>query len=81
MSVFKKDPIAASLNRIRGQVDGIAKMYEEKRPCIEIARQLAAVRNSISRVARDILTGEAGVCSKNDDSEQLNAVLKELLRY
>lgn len=81
MTATKKDPIAASLNRIRGQVDGIAKMYEDKRPCVEIARQLAAVRNSISRVARDILTCEAGVCSKEENREQLGLVLKELLRY
>ena len=81
MNQVKKDPIAASLNRIRGQVDGISKMYEEKRPCIEIARQLAAVRNSISRVARDILTGEASICSRDTDRDKLNLVLKELLRY
>ena len=81
MTKTKKDPIAASLNRIRGQVDGISKMYEEKRPCVEIARQLAAVRNSVSRVARDILTSEAGVCSKDNNCQQLDLVLKELLRY
>lgn len=81
MNQKKKDPIAASLSRIRGQVDGIAKMYEEKRPCIEIARQLAAVRNSISRVSRDILTSEATVCSSESNRNQLNLVLKELLRY
>lgn len=81
MNQAKKDPVSAALNRIRGQVDGISKMYEEKRPCIEIARQLAAVRNSISRVSRDILTGEAGVCSKDTDHKQLDLVLKELLRY
>ncbi|HPS40642.1 MAG TPA: metal-sensitive transcriptional regulator [Candidatus Woesebacteria bacterium] len=77
----KQDHIASSLNRIRGQIDGIAKMYEEKRPCVEIARQLAAARNSISRVARDILTNEASVCSKEHNSAQLDLVLKELLRY
>jgi DNA-binding FrmR family transcriptional regulator len=81
MTQAKLDPIAASLNRIRGQVDGVAKMYEEKRPCVEIARQLAAIRNSVSRVARDILTNEAGVCSQGDNREQLSLVLKELLRY
>ncbi len=81
MNQIKKDPIAASLNRIRGQVDGISRMYEEKRPCVEIARQLAAVRNSISRVARDILTSEAGTCSRDNNCGQLDLVLKELLRY
>lgn len=77
----KKDPIIAALNRIRGQVDGIAKMYQEERSCVEIARQLAAVRNSVGKVAKDILTCEAGICSKAENRQQLNLVLKELLRY
>jgi len=77
----KKDPITASLNRIRGQVDGISKMYDQKRPCVEIAHQLAAVRNSVSKVARDILTNEASVCSRDNNCQQLDLVLKELLRY
>jgi len=81
MSQVKKDSIAVSLSRISGQIDGVAKMYEEKRPCIEIARQLAAARNSISRVARDILTSEASTCSKDNNCQQLDLVLKELLRY
>jgi len=80
-SAAKKDPVIASLNRIRGQVDGIIKMYEQQRPCVEIAQQLAAVRNSVGSVARDILTGEAGVCSQDENREQLKLVLKELLRY
>lgn len=81
MQGSKKDPVIASLNRIRGQVDGIIKMYEEERPCVEIAQQLAAVRNSVGSVARDILTSEAGVCSRQENRQQLNLVLKELLRY
>lgn len=81
MNQLKKDSVTISLNRISGQIDGIAKMYEQKRPCIEIARQLAAVRNSVSRVARDILTSEASTCSKDDNCQQLDLVLKELLRY
>jgi CsoR family transcriptional regulator, copper-sensing transcriptional repressor len=81
MQGSKKDPVIAALNRIRGQVDGIIKMYEEKRSCVEIAQQLAAVRNSVGSVARDFLTSEAGVCSEQDNRQQLNLVLKELLRY
>jgi len=81
MDQVKKDSIDISLNRISGQIDGVAKMYKEKRPCIEIARQLAAARNSISRVARDILTSEMSICSRDNNCQQLDLVLKELLRY
>ena len=77
----KSDQISKQLNRIKGQVDGVARMYEENRSCVEIARQIAAVRSSLARVARDILTGEASRCSRNDSAEELDLVLKELLRY
>jgi DNA-binding FrmR family transcriptional regulator len=76
-----KDPTVSQLNRIRGQVDGISKMYQEQRPCIEIARQLAAVRSSLAKVARTMLAAQATTCSKNGDCAQLDLVLKELLRY
>jgi DNA-binding FrmR family transcriptional regulator len=75
------DQITKQLSRIRGQVDGVARMYEENRSCVEIARQIAAVRSSLARVARDILTGEASRCSRNDSAEELDLVLKELLKY
>lgn len=77
----KTDKVSKQLSRIRGQVDGINRMYDENRSCIEIARQIAAVRSSLARVARDILTGEASRCSRNDSAEELDLVLKELLRY
>ena len=77
----KSDQISKQLNRIKGQVDGVSRMYDENRSCVEIARQIAAVRSSLARVARDILTGEASRCSRNDSAEELDLVLKELLRY
>ena len=77
----KTDQIEKQLKRIRGQVEGIGRMYEGNRPCVEIARQIAAVRNSLSRVARDLLTSEASRCSKEKSCYQLDEVLKELLRY
>jgi len=75
------DKTATQLKRIRGQVDGIMRMYEDERSCLEITRQIAAVRNSLSRVARDMLTGAAGRCTLEKDCVQLDEVLKELLKY
>lgn len=69
------------LKRIHGQVAGIIKMYEEERPCIDIVRQIIAVRNSLGRSARDLLTGEACKCSTEARTEDLNIVLKELFKY
>lgn len=75
------DKTLSQLKRIRGQVDGIVRMYEEERACVDITRQIAAVRNSLARVARDMLTGAAGHCTREKDCLQLDTVLKELLKY
>ena len=75
------DQTVNQLKRIHGQVAGIIRMYEEQRPCIDITRQIAAVRNSLAKVARDMLTGAASRCTLDEDNAQLDTVLKELLKY
>jgi CsoR family transcriptional regulator, copper-sensing transcriptional repressor len=74
------DQILSQLKRINGQIDGIIKMYEDERVCIDIVRQVIAARNSLGRVARDLLTNEASKCSKEKRSEDLDLVLKEIFR-
>ncbi len=76
-----KDPVLTQLRRIRGQLDGVIKMYDEERACVDIVHQVIAARNSLGRVARDLLTNEAACCSKDDRMEDLDEVLKEVLRY
>lgn len=56
-------------------------MYGNDRACIDIVRQVVAVRNSLGRVARDLLTNEAACCRKDNRVEELDSVLKEVFRY
>jgi len=76
-----QDPVLAQLKRICGQLDGVTKMYDDKRACIDIVRQIIAVRSSLGRVARDLLTSEATSCRQDNRVEDLDAVLKEVFRY
>jgi CsoR family transcriptional regulator, copper-sensing transcriptional repressor len=78
---MSKDPVLAQLKRIRGQLDGVIKMYDDERACIDIVRQVIAARNSLGRVARDLLTNEATCCRKDDRMKDLDEVLKEVFRY
>lgn len=75
------DKTLVQLKRIRGQLDGIIKMYDDERACIDIVRQVVAARGSLGTVARDLLTGEANRCTREQKPEQLQEVLKELFRY
>lgn len=76
----EKDAIVAQLNRINGQLAGVTKMYGDERACIDVVHQILAVRNSLGRVARELLTSEASRCTKEARMADLDAVLKELLR-
>jgi DNA-binding FrmR family transcriptional regulator len=51
----KKPTRLKRLNRIEGQVRGIARMVEEDRYCIDILTQIAAVRAALQRVEQDVL--------------------------
>lgn len=76
----KQDPVINQLKRIRGQIDGVINMYEDERACIDIVRQVAAARNSLSRVARDLLTNEASRCNRESSLDELDEILKELFK-
>lgn len=78
---MSKDPVLAQLKRIRGQLDGVIKMYEDERACVDIVRQVVAARSSLGRVSRDLLTSEASSCSREKRHEDLDEILKEVFRY
>ncbi len=78
---MSSDQVLVQLKRIAGQINGITQMYESDRECIEIVRQVIAARNSLTSVARSILTTEAMRCSKERRIEDLDAVLAEVLKY
>lgn len=53
---------AKRLSKIEGQVRGIAKMVEEKRYCIDIITQIAAVQAALQRVEDAILKDHVSHC-------------------
>lgn len=50
------------LNRIQGQVRGLANMVEEDRYCIDIVTQIAAVRAALDRAEDEILRDHVATC-------------------
>jgi DNA-binding FrmR family transcriptional regulator len=43
------------LNRIEGQVRGIARMIDEDRYCVDVLTQIAAVQSALDALARKLL--------------------------
>jgi DNA-binding FrmR family transcriptional regulator len=50
------------LNRIEGQVRGIARMVEEDRYCIDVLTQIQAVRAALSKVEGEMLKSHMSHC-------------------
>lgn len=57
-----KAELSKRLNRIEGQVRGIARMVEEDRYCPDILTQVAAVRSALDALALQLLEDHSHGC-------------------
>jgi DNA-binding FrmR family transcriptional regulator len=65
MSHDAKSSRLKRLNRIEGQVRGLARMVEEDRYCIDIVTQIAAVRAALRRVEESVLRDHIDHCVRH----------------
>jgi CsoR family transcriptional regulator, copper-sensing transcriptional repressor len=72
-----------NLNRVEGQIRGVAKMIEEDRYCIDVVTQIEAARAALARIESDLLRQHLGHCvhramnSKNASEQE--KVIEELV--
>jgi DNA-binding FrmR family transcriptional regulator len=57
-----QDATLKRLNRIAGQVTGVARMIDEGRYCIDILNQLQAVKAALGKVEDQVLRDHAASC-------------------
>lgn len=80
--------ISRMLKTARGQLDGILKMVEEDRYCIEISQQVMATEALLNRVNREILSAHIRGCvqqavtmeDREEKMEELISTLDKILR-
>lgn len=61
------------LKNARGQIDGIIKMVEDDRYCMDIAQQLSAADAMLRRANREVLTAHLKHCVEHAESDQARA--------
>ncbi|HJC51619.1 MAG TPA: metal-sensing transcriptional repressor [Candidatus Anaerostipes avistercoris] len=66
----EKTKITRLLKTARGQLEGILRMVEEDRYCVEIAQQLMATEAILNRANKEILTAHLKTCVKNAESDE-----------
>jgi DNA-binding FrmR family transcriptional regulator len=72
------------LNRIEGQVRGLARMVEDDRYCIDVITQVSAVRAALKRVEDEVLKDHVSHCvehaiSAGDRAEQRQKINELML--
>jgi CsoR family transcriptional regulator, copper-sensing transcriptional repressor len=83
-----KASLLKRLNRIEGQVRGIARMVDEDRYCVDVLTQISAVRAALNAVALSLLRDHTQGCvraavqsGRGDASiEELLAVVEKFTR-
>ena len=74
-----KDALRKRLNRIEGQVRGIARMVDEDRYCIDNLTQIGAVQAAVEKVALGLIDGHVRHCMAETNAGQRDAKAAELV--
>ena len=65
-----KDKINRLLKTARGQIDGILRMVEEDRYCIDISTQVMATEAMLNRANKEILTAHLKHCVNTAQTQE-----------
>lgn len=75
-----KTKVIRLLKTARGQMDGIIKMVEEDRYCIDISQQLMAVTAILNTVNREVLSAHLKYCINGAETkEERDSKVDELM--
>lgn len=71
------------LKRIAGQVDGVMRMIDEDRYCIDVLTQIAAIQAALGKVGEAVLERHMQTCvakaMESGDPEERDRVVAELM--
>jgi DNA-binding FrmR family transcriptional regulator len=77
----EKEKMTRLLKTARGQLDGILKMIEDDRYCIDISNQLMATMAILRNVNREVLNAHLGNCvqeafEKGDAQQKIQEIMQ-----
>jgi len=87
MQSYKNDKdIVNSLKTARGQIDGILKMIDDERYCIDISKQIFAVQSLLKKANMKILKNHLHSCvycavQEGKGSEKIDEIIYVLEKY
>ncbi len=84
----EREKVLRLMKTARGQMDGIIRMVEEDRYCIDISTQLLATEAILNKVNTEILAAHLKSCvadaktdeERNEKIEEMTALLAKLMK-
>lgn len=80
----RKDDINKRLNYLQGQINGIRKMVDEERPCVEILTQISSTFEAMRKVSQIMMRNYMENCVTNglrsDDPEVVDRMYDEVMK-
>ena len=78
-----KDAILKRLSRLAGQVQGVSRMVQDDRYCVDILNQTAAIRSALRGVERLVIEDHARTCMEEaivgGDQERQRLMFQEIV--
>lgn len=86
--VADREAVRRRLSRIRGQVDGIARMVDEEAYCIDVLTQIGAVSRALDGVALELLADHTKHCvrgalerGEDEGAEKVEELISAVERF
>ncbi len=78
---IEKQQLLTRLARVRGQVEGVARMVEEDRYCTDVVTQINAIGAALDKISLGLLDGHARHCllGEGDGPDDPGAQVDELM--
>lgn len=80
MGEEKRGRLLLRLKKIKGQIEGIMKMIEDDRKCVEILNQISSFIQAARGVQREILKNYLKTCVKSAILEGKEGIYDEVVR-
>lgn len=78
MNGASQKSLLARIKRINGQVAGVERMLTERRYCVDILNQIAAVRSALDALGVELLTRHLETCVLGHGSDTEHASAKPM---
>ncbi|MFH1414494.1 MAG: metal-sensitive transcriptional regulator [Elusimicrobiota bacterium] len=86
IDVKMQTELGKRLNKIAGQINGIRRMIENKKYCVDIINQITAVRRALESLGCEVMKNHINTCIKEDikrtgGEDKINELMETIHKF